>query len=230
MREYSIGTIKGLEPILPSNLAKKLAEIDAPISFVKNSQIYYQGDEADHVFFLLHGRVKSTLIGSSGQESILRIHLPHSILGLTALASHPIRDASATCLDPVTVVSIKRPQFLDIMRSEPDFGTHVVRLLTDRMSDFHHRVGDWLAQSVEQRLSQTLLALSAPDPNGGNPYVREIPLTHEELAQMINARRPTVSSALSRLAGLGIVKKTGRRLMIANRDLLARHVTDTFSE
>lgn len=223
MREYSIGKIGGLAASLPDNLAEILSRMGTPKAFDKGSQIYRQGEAAEYVFFLLRGRVKSTLIGVSGQEAILRIHLPHSIMGLTALSSDLVRDASTTCLDPVSVVPIKRTAFLKLMRDEPEFGIHIVRLLTDRMRDFHYRVGDWLAQSVEQRLSRALQALSTPDGNPPNGPAQEIPLTHDELAQLINTRRPTVSKALSKLAAKGLVKQSGRQLFITDRDQLKAH-------
>ena len=221
MREYSIGNITGLDSILPLDLAEKLANFDARKIFTKNTPVYNQGDAADHVFFLLQGRVKSILIRASGQQSILRIHLPHSILGLTALASQPIRDATAICLDSVVVVAMSRTRFVDLLRSEPELGIHVVKLLTDRMSDFHHRVGDLLEQPVKQRLARALLVLSTPDPGGGgSECAEEIPLSHEELAQLINTRRPTVSSILARFAEQGAVRKSGRQLKVLDRDYL----------
>lgn len=225
MREYSMGKIGGLASSLPDTLAAILSQMGAPKSFDKGSQIYRQGEDAEYIFFLLRGRVKSTLIGSSGQEAILRIHLPHSIMGLTALSSDLIRDASTTCLNQVSVVPIKRTAFLKLMRDEPEFGIHIVRLLTDRMRDFHYRVGDWLAQSVEQRLSRALQALSTPDGNNANESAQEIPLTHDELAQLINTRRPTVSKALSKLADMGLVKQCGRQLIIIDREQLTAHAT-----
>jgi CRP-like cAMP-binding protein len=77
---------------------------------------------------------------------------------------------------------------------------------------------------VEQRLSQALLALSAPDINNISEKEPEIPLTHEELAQIINTRRPTVSHILSKLADLNLVNQSGRTLQVANREQLAAHV------
>ncbi len=222
MREYSIGNTTGLDSILPLNLAEKLAGFSSEKTFTRNAAIYNQGDPADNIFFLLQGRVKSILIRASGQQSILRIHLPHSILGLTALASNPVRDATAICMDPAVVVTMPRAMFNDLMRSEPELGIYIIRLLTDRMSDFHHRVGDLMEQPVERRLAQALLVLSTPDPGAGPECAEEIPLSHEELSQLINTRRPTVSSILSRFAAQGAVQKSGRKLKVSDRALLAR--------
>jgi CRP-like cAMP-binding protein len=224
MREFSIGKIGGLEPSIPGNFAITLSEIGNEISLKKGDLIYRQGEEANCVFFLIKGRVKVTLIGSSGKEAILRIHLPHSILGLTSLASDPVRDANAICLDPASLLSIPLEDFERFMHRDPSFAMHIVRLLIDRMSDFHYRVGDWLTQSVEQRLSQALLALSAPDINNIPGETPEIPLTHEELAQIINTRRPTVSRILSKLADLNLVNQSGRTLQVADIERLTAYI------
>jgi CRP/FNR family cyclic AMP-dependent transcriptional regulator len=224
MREFSIGKIGGLEPSIPSEFAITISKIGKEISLEKGDLIYRQGEEENYIFFLIKGLVKVTLIGASGQEAILRIHLPHSVLRLTALASDPVRDANAICLDQAFLLSIPLEDFERFMHLDPSFAMHIVRLLIDRMSDFHYRVGDWLTQSVEQRLSQALLALSAPDINNISEKEPEIPLTHEELAQIINTRRPTVSHILSKLADLNLVNQSGRTLQVANREQLAAHV------
>jgi CRP-like cAMP-binding protein len=51
-----------------------------------------------------------------------------------------------------------------MMTASPDFGLYVIELFTYRMSDFHYRVGEFLAQNVEQRLAQTLLSIFRADP------------------------------------------------------------------
>ena len=83
------------------------------------------------------------------------------------------------------------------------------------MRDFHFRVGDRQAQSVEQRLARVLLAVSRRDKAFENGGARpEIQLTHEELAQLVNSRRPTVTAILGRFAQAGYISKSGRRLFI----------------
>ncbi|WNC94990.1 helix-turn-helix domain-containing protein [Paraburkholderia sp. FT54] len=62
---------------------------------------------------------------------------------------------------------------------------------------------------------RALLSLRRPDPEGASEGT--VALTHEELAQWINCRRPTVTAALSRFALAGLIDRSRRRIVIADR-------------
>ena len=217
MREYSIGAPLGLEPVIPADLIEKLVDAGQRKPFQKNGTIYRQGDPANHIYLLLSGRAKTVLVAPSGQQALLRIHLPHNVLGLTALASHPVRDGDTVAIEPIETAMVTRDALRRLMEEEPKLAEHLIELLVNRMCDFHFRVGEMMAQSVEQRLARALLALSEPDPAASDENERSgISLTHEELANLLNTRRPTISAAINRFADAGLIRKSGRRL----------HVTD----
>lgn len=221
MREYSIGAARGLEAVIPKEIAAQLADLGRRKAYAKNDLIYRQGDPAEHVHLLLSGRAKTVLVASNGQEALLRIHLPHNVMGLTAIGSEPVRDANAVAVEACETSAIARETLLAQMRAEPLLAEHLLRLLVDRMTDFHYRVGEMLSQTVEQRLARALLALSQPDPAAPDGTTGEITLTHEELANLVNTRRPTVSAAINRFAEAGLIRKAGRQLLVTDAPALA---------
>jgi len=217
MRELSIGVIGDLTPTLGPAQVDKLCRRGIQLAYERNELIYRQGEPAEHVFLLLEGEAQSTLLNSAGNETLLRIHLPGSILGLTSLATVPWRDASAKAIHPSLLTKIARDEVKDLIVSDRELGLSLIRLLVDRMRDFHFRVGDLQAQTVEQRLARVLLAVSRREKDLENSTSRpEIHLTHEELAQLVNSRRQTVTAILGRFAQAGYISKSGRRLVIDN--------------
>ena len=227
MREYSIGIAQGLGPSLPPEQIKRLAEAGRKIIFEKDEIIFRQGEPAANTYLLTSGRANTFLVSSKGQESLLRIHLPGSVLGLTALATRLIRDASAVAVEASEATEITRADFLALLRSDPLLGEYFIKLLLDRMSDFHYRVGELLSQTVEHRLSTALLALSQPDSSPGrNAGFEPVILTHEQLAHLINTRRPTVSAILGRFADAGLISRSGRGFVVTDREGLARLAAD----
>lgn len=222
MRELSIGIIEDLTPTLGPQQVEKLCALGPRIEYQRNAVIYRQGEPADHVFLLLEGEAQSVLLSSLGHETLLRIHLPGSILGLTALATVPWRDASATAIQPSRLARIARADFKAAILGDKDLGFGVIQLLVDRMRDFHFRVGDLQAQSVEQRLARVLIAVSRRTDDNGRPDAKPvIHLTHEDLAQLVNSRRQTITAILGRFAQAGYISKSGRRLVVENARGLA---------
>lgn len=216
MREYSIGVPQDLEPVLGGEHVRRLEAIGRRRTVRRGDVIYRQGEPAAHVFLLIGGTVQSVLLSSAGQESLLRIHLPGSILGLTALASVPWRDATARAADDAELGVIERERLKQTLREDPELALLLIRLLVDRMRDFHFRVGDLNAQPVEHRLARALLTLSQGEEPGAGAGVRSIRLTHQELAHLVNASRQTVSAVLSRFAEAGLIERRGRVTVLAD--------------
>jgi CRP-like cAMP-binding protein len=222
MREYSLNADLSLESALTQQQSRTLALAGTSRTLGRCEVIYRQGDTACIVYLLRRGLVKSFMVNSAGQEALLRIHLPGSLLGLTALTSHRLRDASSIAIEPSQLTAIKREDLLRILKTDAELGVRIIQLVLDRMSDFHMRVGELAANRVEQRLARALLSLGRPDTEIGAEARRGvIPLTHEELAQLINSRRQTVTAVLSRFVQMGLISRENRHVVITDRAGLA---------
>lgn len=222
MREYSLNNELSLESALPPAQLTRLAEAGGLRRLATGETIYHQGDPAGHIYLLRRGRIKTFMVNSSGLEALLRIHLPDSLLGLTAMTSERRRDATAVALEPSEVSVIKRADLIDLLKADAELGISLIQLVLDRMSDFHLRVGELSSNRVEQRLARALLSLSRADTSACESVEdSKILLTHEELAQLINSRRQTVTTVLSRFAQAGLISHEGRHLIVTDRRGLA---------
>jgi CRP-like cAMP-binding protein len=220
MREYAIGMDQDLRSALTPENIRKLAARGIERKFERGDCLFHQGDCGESVFLLLDGRVKVCLIGCSGQKTILRIHLPGSLVGLSALVALPVRDATATALETVSIVELTRAEMQAVLLDDSALGLRVMRMLLDRLADLHSRLADLQAASVDQRLARVLLALGQRDPIAEAPPA--ISLTHEELSNMVGARRPTVTSILNRFAHDGLIEKCGRNIVVKYPTRLTR--------
>jgi CRP-like cAMP-binding protein len=227
MREYSFGMGANLRPTVPQDDLQKLVRAGERRVWARNDRIYRQAEPADHVHVLLSGTIKSCAVNSAGQETLLRIHLPGSVLGLTALATDPVRDATAVVLESSATAMISRDTVLAILRADAQLTTFFVRLLVDRISEFQYRVSELSANSVEQRLAHVLLSLARREASSLAPgSALAVSLTHEEMSQIINARRQTVTMALGRFAEAGLIRQIKRRILIADPAGLLRLLPD----
>lgn len=219
MREYSLNIDLTLDSALLPEHVNELVKIGSCRSLAAGGFLYHQGDDAHFLYLLLEGRIKTFMVNSGGQEALLRIHLPGSLLGLTTLTTNRLRDANATALEASKVAAVRREDLQNLIRSDPDLGICLIQLVLDRLSDFHMRVGELSANSVEQRLARALLSLGRPDTHTEHDARKgAILLTHEELAQLINSRRQTVTAALSRFAQAGLISNEGRRIIITDHE------------
>ena len=100
---------------LDAGLVEEFVGAGELIRLARGRSVYAQGEPASHVYFLLDGQAKSVLRNSDGGECLLRIHLPHSLMGLTALSTSAIRDAEAVTIADAELVRIDRLRFRELM-------------------------------------------------------------------------------------------------------------------
>lgn len=220
MREYALRSGIDLRPSLSTQEAAIIAGIGVRRRFAAGALLQQQDEPANGLQLLLSGSVKTYLIHADGQESVLRIHLPGSLIGLSTLTSRGRCDASSVALSASTTSCIRRADFLALLERHPSLGIKLVHLLVDRLSDLHFRLTELQTQSVEHRLAYALLSLSRPDPHS-DAEATCISLTHEELAQLISTRRQTVTTILGRFARAGWVTRSAKRIDVHDRTALA---------
>lgn len=136
---------------------------------------------------------------------------------MSCLTSRGHWDAFSVTLKPSRLLRLSKTSFLKLLEEHSSLGIKLLRLVVDRLSDLHFRVGELQTQTVEQRLAYALLSLSRSDPNKSASQQRVgISLTHEELAQLINTRRQTVTSTLARFAESGFITRSSRSIDVVS--------------
>jgi len=225
MREYALRSGIDLGSVLSPHEVAIIRGAGVERHFVPGDTLQQQDEPVSHLHLLLSGRVKTYLIHTDGQESVLRIHLAGSLIGLSALTSRRRCDASSITLCRSTASCIKRADFVRLLEKHPELGIKLVHLLVDRLSDLHFRITELQARSVEHRLAHALLSLSRPDPDTDVPARGFVSLTHEELAQLINTRRQTVTAILGRFAQAGWIARSSRRIDVVDASALAQRCT-----
>ena len=212
-----------LEQDLNEAYLRKLAVLGRARRFERNEHLYFQGDEAVHVYVLKSGTVKATCSDENGHETLLKIHGPGSLLGLSALRPMAIRDANGIALECAETACFSRDEFFNYMRSDGELGVLLVRVLLKRQQQLHARVSDVTGHSVEQRLARVLLQLHAEVatrcPRGSEPVV---PITHEELATLVLSRRQYVTAILRGFVSDGLIENRRRHIRIMNPKKLGR--------
>ncbi len=206
-----------LEPDLNETYLRELGNGGQLRSFQRHRHLYFQGDKAAHVYVLTKGTVKATRTDENGYETLLKIHSPGSLLGLSALRPTAIRDANGIALEEVETVCYGRDEFFDYMRSDGELGILLVQLLLKRQQQLHSRVSEVAGHSVEQRLAGVLLKMHAEigtRTSGDQEPV--LPISHEELATLVLSRRQYVTAILRTFVAEGLIENKRRRIRILN--------------
>ena len=99
--------------------ALRILAIGAQSRYVHGGEILFNADDSgDGGFVVQEGRFQLSERGSADDEAI--VVGPYALLGEAALLTDCKRPATATALEPATVLFIPRPLFLKMLASFPD--------------------------------------------------------------------------------------------------------------
>jgi CRP/FNR family cyclic AMP-dependent transcriptional regulator len=174
----------------------------------KKQTIFAQGDLADSVFYLQKGKVKLTVVATSGKEATIGILNEADFFGEGCLTGQPFRMCSATAMTDCTVMRIDKKSMMEVIHRERAFSDMFVGYLLTRNTRYEEDLVDQLFNSSEKRLARVLLLL-AQFGKDGKPDVAIPKISQETLAEMVGTTRSRVNFFMNRFRKLGFVRYNG---------------------
>ena len=171
-------------------------------SFSKKQTIFAQGDLSDAVFYIQEGRVKLTVVATSGKEATIGILTQGDFFGEGCLAGQPLRMCSATAMDDCSVMHIDKKSMMEVIHRERAFSDMFVAYLLTRNIRYEEDLVDQLFNSSEKRLARILLLL-AHFGKDGKPEVTIPKISQETLAEMVGTTRSRVNFFMNRFKEVG---------------------------
>ena len=165
--------------------------------FRRHSTIFTPGQPA-HALFLLHsGQVSLQMLSAEGRVLTVKVVEPGQIFGHSALDGGARYDTYAEALKPARVVAVPRPSVLAALQAKPALGPALIEILGQHRLTVSRRIDEVAFKSVPARLASVLLEMSEDQPEGARPEQRVPRRTHQQLAEMINAYRETVTKVIN---------------------------------
>jgi F420-non-reducing hydrogenase small subunit len=102
------------------------------IEFAPGEKIFHQGNPGDAMYVILEGEVE--ISKESGRDRYLLAHLyTDDFFGEMAILTNQPRSASATAISRTLLLPIKRDEFLDKVKKEPELALYILQVLIIRL-------------------------------------------------------------------------------------------------
>lgn len=188
----------------------------------KGAFVYRVSDPGDAVYVLLDGRIKTYKIAPNGREVILWFGFPGEVFGLVEAPQPRGRMVSVEACEPSEVAEIPNAKFRAFLAAHPDVSQILIQIIASRLGMLANRLVYLMADNAEARVAKLLLDLAARyhDPKDGAEH--PIGLTHQEIADITDVERQTVTRIIGRFTQRGALSARYRRISIRDRELLAR--------
>lgn len=181
--------------------------------------VFESGSPGNNVYIIEEGRAKVFKLAESGKEMILWFCFPGEIFGLAEISGGGgTREVFAQVCTPALVHCVPREAFVSFLATHPDTAARVMDLLACRMRTLGEMLLNLASDDVRTRLIKLLTRLCARYGQRMNGiHYLEIPLTHQDMADMIGTSRQTVTSEINHLKRLGLLDTAGHRVVIQDR-------------
>lgn len=209
-------------PLLADLTEAEMARVKSDIRFrqhTKREVVLHKGGSGDGLLFLLAGQLQVVDITEDGRAIGLRMLEPGDFFGEIALINSSTRTASVIAVRDSVIAFLPSTTALHLFSHAPSVANQMLRHLAQKIqrdSEFRSLLS---ITNTSRRICTYLVLMqkSASDPS----VLDNLP-THQDIANMINTSRETVTRALLALAQQGIVRKDGQRLIITNDEALQR--------
>jgi CRP/FNR family cyclic AMP-dependent transcriptional regulator len=173
-----------------------------------NQIVFSQGEPANSVFYIHHGKVKVTVVSEQGKEAVVAILGSGEFCGEGCLAGQPQRIATATAIAECEIMRLEKRAIVRVLHDEPAFSELFISHLLTRTIRAEADLVDQLFNSSEKRLARALLLLANFGKEGRpEPIITKV--SQETLADMIGTTRSRVSHFMNKFRRLGFISYNG---------------------
>ncbi len=186
-------------------------------SYQRGSEIFGEAEEAEYVYQIVSGAVRTHKLLPDGRRQINAFHLPGDMFGFETGKIH--RFTAEAIVE--TKVQLTRRRSLFEPTTVWESGTNLVGLVTQNLQ---HAENHMLLLGRKTSLEKVAAFLLEMDERLGRPDVMLLPMSRRDIADYLGLTLETVSRALSTLRDEKILRfegQTQRQLVLVDRSGLA---------
>lgn len=168
----------------------------------KGDFVFWENEPAHYVYYVKSGHVKVFKVSEDGQETIFDIYNPNSFVAVGVLFNEPqVYPASASVIGDTTLYAIPVHVLEDAIVAKPESARAWIRYMNQRLTFVQRRLSQQIFADSQVRFKRLIsyLANKYPTKEEGDYLLVSIPITKQELAELLNIRRETLSRMLSKL-------------------------------
>lgn len=207
--------------IHPMNL-EQLDRVCQEITFKKGETLFRQEDIAHSIYFVQEGTLKILKTSSMGQEKIFSLYQGGQFVALSTLFNPPHRyPATAMAVEETIVVKVPR-ETLEVGILSTEAATREwFKQLNRRLEGVQQLLTDQVFIDAKERFKKWLQRFVTVDLRSSADHVCvKIPVTRQEVADLLSIRRETFSRLLGELKEEGLCEVEGKMFKI-NRQWLS---------
>lgn len=197
-------------------------------TFDRGKTIFFPGDPAERVYFLLKGAVKLSRVYEAGEEITVALLRENSVFGVLSLITGHRSDRfyHAVAFTPVELLSVPIEQVEKALKEDPDLSMLMLQGLSSRILQTEMMIETLAHRDMGSRLVSFLLILcrdfGVPSADG---ITIDLKLSHQAIAEAIGSTRVTVTRLLGDLRQEKMISIHKKKITVHNPVDLSQQFT-----
>lgn len=197
-------------------------------TYERGKTIFFPGDPAERVYFLLRGAVKLSRVYEAGEEITVALLRENSVFGVLSLiiGQRADRFYHAVAFTPVELLSLPIEQVEKSLKENPELSMIMLQGLSSRILQTEMMIETLAHRDMGSRLVSFLLILcrdfGVPAQDG---ITIDLKLSHQAIAEAIGSTRVTVTRLLGDLRQDKMISIHKKKITVHNPVTLSQQFT-----
>nr|AAA74224.1 lcrE [Rhizobium sp.] len=174
--------------------------------FTPAAAVFWEGDQARHIFEVVEGTLRAVRILNDGRRVIIGFLRPGDLLGVS------VKEHYLYTVEAITHVELRRfsrRRFESESARAPHLREQLFSRLCDEMAAAQDQMVLLSRRSAEEKVAGFLLMMARGQSENRRPVI-ELPMTRLDVADYLGMTIETVSRTITKLAGSGVIAIVGR--------------------
>jgi CRP-like cAMP-binding protein len=218
------GSGKDVSRIVPPELLKRLTARGRAVAVNSGQVVIASGALDRDVFLIREGTMRTALFASSGREVVIRDIPTGELFGELAAFDGRPRASTVVAATDAQLIAIAHEDFLAAMREGGDAALWMMQRFSGMIRMLTEKIFELSALPVRSRLHCELLRLAEEGVRTEEGIVLSPAPTHADLAARVGSHREMVTREFGYMTELGVLRQSGRKLVLLNLHLLMREI------
>lgn len=185
--------------------------------YQKNEMIYRTYDDANDIFVVQKGRIRTYAITKDGQEVTYEILGKGKIFGETSLLNQGKRPVYASAVVDTILLQISKKDVEELIMQYPAFSMAFIKMIAETNVYLCDRLRNNQDYNRYQKVIYFLLDTTKEDAVDKEISHGVLPYTHEDIANCVQLNRVTVSRVLNELEKKGYIRMKYKKIQVLKR-------------
>jgi CRP/FNR family transcriptional regulator len=187
-------------------------------TFRKGEMIFKQGEIADKMFMIEHGRTKVVASYNKGRDRIVRLAGDGEVLGHRGIGTNLVYTANVIALSDTEVNVIPMSLFISVLKANNLFCYQFLLFFVDELRVLDQQARDILNMSVTQRVVKALrMNMDAFGFDAKDKKLLAFTISRKDIALIADTTYESVIRSLAELQELGLIELYGKQVRILKK-------------